>query len=67
MNLNTIHHQAIKLVKEVGEFIKHESENFNTNKVEHKGFNDLVSYVDKEAEKRLVEGLGKILPESGFT
>lgn len=66
MNLNTIHQEAIKLVKEVGEFIKHESENFNTDKVEHKGFNDLVSYVDKEAEKRLVEGLGEILPGSGF-
>ena len=66
MKLNTIHQEAIKLIKEVGEFIRKESENFNTNKVEHKGFNDLVSYVDKEAEKRLVEGLGQILPESGF-
>jgi myo-inositol-1(or 4)-monophosphatase len=66
MNLNTIHQEAIKLVKEVGEFIRHESENFNTDNVEHKGFNDLVSYVDKEAEKRLVEGLGEILPGSGF-
>ena len=66
MKLTAIHQEAIKLVKEVGEFIKHESENFNTDKVEHKGFNDLVSYVDKEAEKRLVEGLGEILPESGF-
>lgn len=66
MKLTSIHQEAIKLVKEVGEFIKHESESFNTEKVEHKGFNDLVSYVDKEAEKRLVDGLGKILPESGF-
>lgn len=66
MKLNTIHQEAIKLVKEVGEFIRHESESFNIDKVEHKGFNDLVSYVDKEAEKRLVEGLGEILPESGF-
>jgi myo-inositol-1(or 4)-monophosphatase len=66
IELTTIHQEAIKLVKEVGEFIRHESENFNTDKVEHKGFIDLVSYVDKEAEKRLVEGLGNILPESGF-
>ncbi|WMN07643.1 inositol monophosphatase family protein [Marivirga arenosa] len=66
MELNTIHEEAIKLIKEVGEFIKIESQNFNSDKVEHTGFNDLVSYVDKEAEKRLVEGLGRILPESGF-
>jgi myo-inositol-1(or 4)-monophosphatase len=66
MNLNTIHQEAIGLVKEVGKFIRKESEDFNTEKIEHKGFNDLVSYVDKEAEKRLVEGLGKILPASGF-
>jgi len=66
MNLNTIHHEAINLVKEVSQFIKKESESFTSEKVEHKGFNDLVSYVDKEAEKRLVEGLGQILPESGF-
>jgi len=66
MKLNTIHQEAIKLVKEVGGFIRAESQNFTADKVEHKGFNDLVSYVDKEAEKRLVEGLGEILPESGF-
>ncbi|HET8859843.1 inositol monophosphatase family protein [Marivirga sp.] len=66
MKLNSIHQEAIKLVKEVGEFIRAESKNFNTDQVEHKGFNDLVSYVDKEAEKRLVLGLGEILPESGF-
>jgi myo-inositol-1(or 4)-monophosphatase len=66
MNLNAIHQEAIKLVKEVGEFIKEESKSFTAEKVEHKGFNDLVSYVDKEAEKRLVKGLGEILPESGF-
>ncbi|WKV13571.1 inositol monophosphatase family protein [Marivirga harenae] len=66
MNLNAIHKEAIKLVKEVGKFISAESQNVNTDTVEHKGFNDLVSYVDKEAEIRLVEGLGEILPESGF-
>jgi myo-inositol-1(or 4)-monophosphatase len=34
--------------------------------VEHKGFNDLVSYVDKEAEKQLVAKLHAIFPEAGF-
>ncbi|MEY3643498.1 MAG: hypothetical protein RLZZ207_192, partial [Bacteroidota bacterium] len=31
-----------------------------------KGFNDLVSYVDKEAEKQLVAQLQVIFPEAGF-
>jgi len=54
------------LVIRVGEFIRVESQNFSMQDVEHKGFNDLVSYVDKEAEKRLVAGCHKILGEAGF-
>lgn len=66
MELKAIHKEAIKLIKEVGNFIREESKSFSSEKVEHKGFNDLVSYVDKEAEKRLVEGLSQLIPESGF-
>ena len=40
--------------------------NFSPDKIEHKGLNDLVSYVDKQAEKILVEGCRRILPEAGF-
>lgn len=35
-------------------------------KVSDKGLNQLVSYVDVEAEKQLVNGLGQIVPEAGF-
>lgn len=34
--------------------------------IEFKGVRDLVSYVDKQAEQRFVEGLAKLLPEAGF-
>lgn len=54
------------LVLEVGDFIRQESKNFSTSDIEHKGFNDLVSYVDKSAEKQLVDGCSKILPQAGF-
>lgn len=54
------------LTQEVGTFIRAESKTFKTSDIEHKGFNDLVSYVDKEAEKKLVEGCRSILPEAGF-
>ncbi|MDB4447617.1 inositol monophosphatase [Roseivirga sp.] len=57
---------VIVLVKETGEFIRQESRKFDHSKIEYKGMNDLVSYVDKEAEKRLVKGLSEILPGSGF-
>lgn len=59
--------QSVKaLTLEVGEFIREEAKQFDRSKIEHKGFNDLVSYVDKQAENKLVQGLKTILPESGF-
>jgi len=41
--------------------------NFDANAIEFKGLNDLVSYVDKNAEKQLVRNLKKLIPEAGFT
>lgn len=55
-----------EIAKSVGAFIRKERQHFDVAKVEHKGFNDLVSYVDKEAEKKIVSALSKILPEAGF-
>lgn len=57
---------TIELIKQVGNFIQQESLVFQSSSIEKKGFNDLVSYVDKQAEKQLVDGLAKILPEAGF-
>jgi myo-inositol-1(or 4)-monophosphatase len=54
------------IAKEAGAFIRKERQHFNPKDVEYKGLNDLVSYVDKEAEKLIVSKLGKILPEAGF-
>lgn len=55
-----------QLSLQVGEFIRTESKKFTITSIEHKGLNDLVSYVDKEAEKRLVQGLRTIISQSGF-
>jgi myo-inositol-1(or 4)-monophosphatase len=54
------------IILEVGTFIRTERENFNTETIEIKGLNDLVSYVDKTSENLLVEKLSQLLPESGF-
>ena len=65
-NLDSILQEVVSLTTTVRSFIKKESENFDKSSIEHKGFNDLVSYVDKEAEKQLVAGCKNILPEAGF-
>jgi len=54
------------LSKQVGNFIKSERATFSTDHIEVKGKHDFVSYVDKTSEKRLVEQLSALLPESGF-
>ncbi len=57
---------VIVLVKDTGDFIRQESARFDESKIEYKGKNDLVSYVDKTAEEMLVKGLELIMPGSGF-
>jgi myo-inositol-1(or 4)-monophosphatase len=58
--------QVVSIVRLAGNFIRKESINFDANKIEFKGLNDLVSYVDKKAEQILVDNLFALLPESGF-
>ncbi|MFN8117151.1 MAG: inositol monophosphatase family protein [Bacteroidia bacterium] len=66
MNLSEITNKVTILAKEVGEFIRTERQTFSYSKVEIKGLNDLVSYVDKTSEQKLVEKLALIFPEAGF-
>lgn len=65
-NLQTLCQEVCTLSKEVGLFIKSERNKFSSDKIEIKGKNDLVSYVDKTSEKQIVEKLSQLLPESGF-
>ncbi|GAB4131187.1 MAG: inositol monophosphatase family protein [Raineya sp.] len=55
-----------EIARKVGFFISQQRFVFEKKHIEHKGLNDLVSYVDKEAEKQLVDGLHKIFPEAAF-
>ncbi|MFN6090387.1 MAG: inositol monophosphatase family protein, partial [Cyclobacteriaceae bacterium] len=67
MNLLLVEKQVIQLCEEVGNFIRTENENFDRTRIEQKGsFSNLVSYVDKEAESRLVQRLSEIIPGAGF-
>ncbi len=66
MELPIITQKVIQLTKGVGEFIRGEAQIFDREHIEYKGLHDMVSYVDKTAERELVNGLSQILPDAGF-
>jgi myo-inositol-1(or 4)-monophosphatase len=66
MDLQNITEQVKALASEVGAFIRQQRADFHSERVVMKTSHDYVSYVDKEAEARIVNGLKRILPEAGF-
>ena len=58
--------KACEIARHSGKIMAEERKNFHSSSIESKGMHDLVSYVDKESEKRIIDALQKILPESGF-
>ncbi|MDQ3049563.1 MAG: inositol monophosphatase [Bacteroidota bacterium] len=66
MEFESLCSSAREVVAGAVTFIRQQSKNFDSNTVENKGFNDLVSYVDKTAEQLLVTGLSALLPGCGF-
>jgi len=58
--------EVIKIARRAGEFIRHEGINFDRTKIEEKSINNLVSYVDREAEEMIVQTLKFTIPDSGF-
>lgn len=66
INLQHTLNEVVKIARRTGEFIRHEGENFDASKIQEKGRNNLVSYVDMEAEKMIVQTLKFTLPEAGF-
>jgi len=67
INLVEVEKEVIQICFTVGSFIRQEAMAFDRSRIEFKeGFNNLVSYVDKEAEQRIVQSLKKSIPGSGF-
>lgn len=58
--------ETCEIVREVAKFLLEEKGKVQNQQIEVKSKNSLVSYVDKTAEKMLVEKLQKLLPESVF-
>ncbi|MBI1185675.1 inositol monophosphatase [bacterium] len=68
MNLENITKSVGDLLLETGEFLLRQRQLFSPDKVRIKNNNihDLVSYVDLDAEQRLMKTLRQLLPEAGF-
>jgi len=66
MKLDIITKQVANLSRAVGNIIKGESIKLKSSDIEVKGIHNLVTYVDKQSEKTIVNELRKILPEAGF-
>jgi len=66
MNLEQICTKVCQIAKESGSFLREENKKFDRSKVEEKSAHNYVSYVDKESERRIVEQLSALLPDSGF-
>jgi myo-inositol-1(or 4)-monophosphatase len=67
MDLHSIEKEVIEVCGEAAYFIRQESSQFDRTRIEQKGtFSNLVSYVDKESEKKIVSALKKIIPGAGF-
>ena len=65
-NIPQLTEQVKTLAVEVGCYILDQRKSFTEDSVERKSAHDYVSYVDKQAEKMIVERLQEILPEAGF-
>ncbi len=66
MDLRDLCSQTKTLIEKTGIYISKQAEQFNSDSVESKGQHDFVSFVDKNAEKQLVDGLKKLIPGAGF-
>jgi myo-inositol-1(or 4)-monophosphatase len=66
MNCENICLQTLDLCKHTGAYLRTESRRLAESAIERKGRNNYVTYVDKTAEKKLVDGLRQILPFAGF-
>ena len=64
--LQDLRHGLISICSEVSLFIRAELDFVSHEDIVSKDRNSLVSYVDQEAERKLVAALSSLLPEAGF-
>lgn len=65
-NLQSLLDGLLDAMHDNAEFLRAARRDFKPDDVEFKNTDDLVTFVDRESEKRLHEACSKLLPESGF-
>jgi myo-inositol-1(or 4)-monophosphatase len=66
IDLSRILTDSLPIVRETGLWIQGMVEEISDADIQYKGTNDLVSYVDQQAENRLKTGLSQIFPAASF-
>ncbi len=66
MNIEKLCASICNIARDAGAFIREERTKFQSASIEHKGVNDLVSYVDKTAEQMIVKALQPLIDDAGF-
>ncbi|MFH1159656.1 MAG: inositol monophosphatase family protein [bacterium] len=66
INLEQLTFSVCRLCEETGEFIRQEAHRFKQSDIREKSPANFVTYVDEQAEQRLMEGLSRLIPGSGF-
>jgi len=66
MNLESLVSDAVKVAEKAASFIMAELENLDSSDIETKGLNDFVTFVDRESERIIAEGLRQLLPSAGI-
>jgi myo-inositol-1(or 4)-monophosphatase len=66
IQFNEICENVCNIARIAGKFMSDERKNFSPDKIEIKGVNDFVSYVDKKAEELIVGQLSSLIAGAGF-
>ena len=66
LDLQQLCSKTCEIARNSGKIMADERLKFDPDKIESKGMHDLVSYVDKESEIRIINALKELLPEAGF-
>ena len=66
MDYKNICEQVVELARQTAQLITEKRKNMSAEDITAKGKNDFVTVFDKMAESKLVNGLSKLIPESGL-
>ena len=66
MDLQKLCQDVCGVARGAGRFLKEEIHHLQFSDIISKAENDFVTYVDKQSEKMVVEGLSALVPDAGF-